>query len=337
MYALVGLSRAVGSPPWSKATAPIWAHVSGYAPRLRGSAGLAFLRAFADDSAAQTGDKRLFYSGYLHRADAWADFSEAWDFELHQWPAIEYFKASGDQFNGWDASIRDAKIAKLARVIRHFEPISFQFSLNRKLFEDELKPVSPYGLGRPHLVGCFAVVAGITQMAPELGIDTPIEFIFDQQDGVDADVKILFSGMLDSLSPEARKLVAGDPWFKDDRDKQFMPLQAADMLAWHVRRQHEYPDKRLAILADLTRPSGHLMGEIPDDMIRSWAAHHSTVPGVELVKTRNQWAKFSREHKRLVAARIDRRKITRPGIYYPEGTPFIAKLIDRIRRLFRAN
>ena len=51
--------QAVGSPPWSWASAPIWAHVSGYAPPNRGSAGLAFLRAFVDDSAAQKGEDDL--------------------------------------------------------------------------------------------------------------------------------------------------------------------------------------------------------------------------------------------------------------------------------------
>lgn len=204
---------------------------------------MAFLRAFTDDSAAQKGDRRLFYAGYLERADAWAKFSEAWDWELGQWPAIKYFKgteanALDGEFLGWDPAQRDAKVIKLAQIIGAFKPFSFHFSLNRKLFEEELKPVSPYGLGQPHLTACFAVVAGVTRTAAERGITTPIEFIFDQQDGIDESVRLLFSQMMKSLPPQARKLVADVPWFKSDRDKQFMPLQAADMLAWHVRREH---------------------------------------------------------------------------------------------------
>jgi hypothetical protein len=195
----LGQGRAVGSPPWSWASAPIWAHVSGYAPRDRGSTGLAFLRAFVDDSSAQRGDRRLFYAGYLHRADAWAEFSEAWDWELHQWPAIEHFKGSGSQFDGWDGPTRDAKIAKLAAIIREFKPFSFHFSLNRKLFEETLKPVSPYGLGQPHFAACFAVMSGVARHAAEIGITTPVDFIFDQQDGVDETVRLLFSEMIKGL------------------------------------------------------------------------------------------------------------------------------------------
>jgi hypothetical protein len=55
---------------------------------------LAMLQAFADDSAAQTGDRRLFLAGYLHRPDAWVRFSEVWHAELCSWPEIEFFKAS---------------------------------------------------------------------------------------------------------------------------------------------------------------------------------------------------------------------------------------------------
>src|SRR5882724_10074844 len=88
-------------------------------PRFRGSTGLALLRAFIDDSAAQKGDKRLFYAGYLHRADAWAEFSEVWDRELAAWPRIEYFKGTeanflSGQFQGWDRDKRNAKVAKFA-------------------------------------------------------------------------------------------------------------------------------------------------------------------------------------------------------------------------------
>lgn len=82
-------------------------------------------------------------------------------------------------------------------------------------------------------------------------------------------------------------------------------------------------------------PNGHLIGDIPDDMIREWVDHNSAVPGVDHIKTKSQWGKWSREMKRLTAAGIDPSKIKGPGVYYPEGTPLIVKLIDRIRRLFR--
>jgi hypothetical protein len=302
---------------------------------------LAFLRAFIDDSAAQKGDKRLFYAGYLHRADAWAEFSEVWDRELAAWPRIDYFKGTeanilSGQFQGWERDKRNAKVKKLAQIIRAFKAFPFHFSLNRKLFEEILKPVSPYGLAQPHFTACFHVMSGVVRYAASQGITTPIEFIFDQQDGVDETVRLFFSEMIKSLPLSARNLISDVPWFKSDRDKQFMPLQAADMLAWHVRREHGYPDKPLPLLNELLHGDGYLVSEIPDEMISAWADHHRNQEGVPLIQSNKQWGKFTREVKRLRAAGIDPAKVTGPGMYYPEGTPFMAKLIDRIRRLFRS-
>ena len=301
---------------------------------------MAFLRAFTDDSAAQTGDKRLFLAGYLHRADAWAAFSEDWDHELKAWPAIEYFKGKEannldgqfDHKQGWDQAMRDAKVSNLAAIISHYQPFSFAFSLNRKLFEDELKPVSPYGLGRPHVTLTFSVVSGLARYSAEQGITTPIEFIFDEQSGVDTDVAMFFSEMKKSLPVEAQNLIEGAPYFKSDRDKRFMPLQAADMLAWHIRREHE-TGVQLPLTRQLLNKDGHLVSDIPDDLIRKWADHHSKVPGIETVQTKPQWRTTTKEIKRLQDAGINPARITKAGYYYPDDWTLLQRTRDRIARL----
>lgn len=327
---------------WSWASEPVWARVSGHPPHTRASAGLAFLQAFTDDSVAQTGDRRLFLAGYLHRADAWASFSDDWHAVLSAWPAIDYFKASeaynlSGQFDykrGWDEVQRDFKMSMLAGVIGKYQPFSFHFSINRQIFEDELKPVSPYGLRQPHFTMCFAVVAGVARYAAQEGIATPIEFIFDQQDGVDTDIALFFSYMKRSLPVEAQGLIDGSPIFKSDRDKRYMPLQASDLLAWHLRREHE-TGSSLPLTGDLLNKGGHLAQEIPDEVLRDWVDHHSKLQGPGMIQTRTEWRRWRTETKRLIEAGIDPTKITGPGVYYPEGTPFLARAIDRIRRLFR--
>ncbi|MET3905886.1 hypothetical protein ABID59_000207 [Bradyrhizobium sp. S3.3.6] len=286
---------------------------------------MAVLQAFADDSAAQTGDRRLFLTGYLHRTEVWTRFSEIWRAELRSWPAIEYFKASEanhltGQFDHtrWDEALRNAKVNKLAAIIDHFRPISFEFSLNRQVFEDELKPASPYGLGRPHFTLCFAVVAGLAQFAAQQGMNTPIEFIFDEQQGVDADIGLFFSALRKDLPIEAQRLISGDPHFKSDRDDAYAPLQAADLLAWHIRREHE-TGSRVGLTNSLINKDVHLVQEIPDDMMRRWAGHHSKLPGLPLLQSKGQWKVLKSEIKRLQDAGIDPSKIRGPGIYYPEG------------------
>lgn len=303
---------------------------------------MAFLKAYVDDSAAQKGDRRLFLAGYLHRADVWAEFSDRWLAELRAWPAIEYFKASEahnlsgqfDNKSGWDEQLRDAKISNLAQIISACQPCSFEFSVNRQIFEDELKPVSPFGLGKPHFTMCFGVVAGLANLAAQEGISTPIKFIFDEQQGVDMDIALFFADMKKNLSVEAQNLIHGLPTFASDRDNRFTPLQAADLLAWHLRREHE-TGVNLALTKRLLNDSGHLVSAVPDEMLRKWADHHGKLPGVPSIQSRGQWRDLKNEIKRLKDAGIDPSKITKPGIYYPGGTPFIVRAVDYIRRLFR--
>lgn len=51
-------------------------------------------QAFVDDSASDEGEARLFLAGYINAADKWGLFSDAWQEQLSNPPAIEYFKMS---------------------------------------------------------------------------------------------------------------------------------------------------------------------------------------------------------------------------------------------------
>lgn len=297
------------SPPWSPASAPIWAHVSGYARPHRLNKPLAFLHAYTDDSASEKGDRRLFMAGYLNRAENWALFSDAWDEQLRAAPSIDYLKMVEatnlrDQFarkKGWTEQARDEKLRGLARVIRHFRPVSFEFSINREKFYSVVKPVSPRGLGNPHFTCCLGVVSAVTRYADSQKIKLPIDFIFDQQDGVAEDIGLLFEEIKKGLPKGARKLISAPPIFMDDKDRQFMPLQAADMLAWHVRREREVciPPERLPMANLLRADSGHLMSELDETMMHRWAHHHSQLPGIPQLQSKGQWQRFKAEMARL--------------------------------------
>ena len=208
------------------------------------------LQAFTDDSASRSDDQRLFMAGYLNETAKWALFSTAWEEELKVSPSIDYLKmaeafAFKGQFVGWTEAARDEKLTGLARVIRHFKPLSFEVSVSRSEYDRLVTPHAPRGLG-PHFVCCFGVIASVARAADVNGFDTPIDFIFDKQDGVEDDARLFFGEMIKHLPASARKLVRRPPSFKDD--KLHLPLQAADMLAWHVRRKHETRGEHMGIL-----------------------------------------------------------------------------------------
>jgi Protein of unknown function (DUF3800) len=231
---------------------------------------LAFLQAFSDDSASETGDRRLFMAGYVNRAEAWSSFAEAWATGLQEYPSIGYLKMVEavnlrDQFKGWGPEQRDEKLRCLARIIHHFKPLSFEFSLSRKIYYSDVKPAAPRGLGNPYFSCAFSVVSGIARFVDSQQLRLPIDFIFDEQTEISSDINLFFEFMTQSLPKGVRQLINGNPIFRDD--KMFLPLQAADMLAWHTRRGHEIGDTKLADW--LRNPNGHLVSEIEDDTLRS--------------------------------------------------------------------
>jgi hypothetical protein len=291
---------------------------------------LAFIRAFFDDSAGETGDRRLFLAGYINRAENWALFSDAWDEELRAAPSIEYLKMAEaqnlrDQFSrrkGWNENAREQKLRGLARVIKHFEPLSFQISIDREFFYRVNTPVSPRGLANPHFDCCVATVATVAKFGADARFESPIEFIFDKQDGVEDDIAMFFVQFLPHFSKKIRRMIDGTPKFVDD--KQFRPIQAADMLAWHLRREHE--DSVILPMTDLLRVSGrHLVTEIPNATVQRWADHNKALPGAEKLRSKSQWRRFKTDFAQLVAAGANPATLGRP--------PLILRIRTKIKEL----
>ncbi|MFZ0460016.1 MAG: DUF3800 domain-containing protein [Rhodoplanes sp.] len=288
---------------------------------------MAFFRAFTDDSASDAGDRRLFLAGYLNRAEWWAVFADTWAQELRAEPAIDYLKMVEaqnlrDQFRGWDPQVRDEKLRGLARVIRHFEPLSFQVSVSREFYSRVVAPVSPYGIATPYYPCCEATMAVLANFAAESKMEGQIEFIFDEQDRISDDIQRFFEKSTGQLPRKARRKIAGPPLFRND--KQFLPLQAADMLAWHIRREHE--SGKTLPLASVVRSKFHIEAEIPESLMTRWAKHHERIPELKLLQTKAQWRAFRHNSDKLTALGID------PSSF---GRPFYKRAWDKIVDLFR--
>jgi hypothetical protein len=268
---------------------------------------LTLFQAFADDSAAETGDQRLFLAGYINTDENWQTFSDTWAGALRDAPSIPYFRMSEANarrgpFEGWSEANRDKKLLALAAVINQLKPMSFEFSVSRREYYRLIRPNAPRGIGTPHFVCTFLTIGGIARYVSDEGLDVPIEFIFDEQVGVSDDTDLFFTHMKGNLPPEARRLIRGNPVYRDD--KSTMPLQAADMLAWHLRREHEFGalPAGAASMADVLRnEKGHLTARIEVEDLERWREAFSKMPGLELVQSKSQWRNLKKEIRRLLA------------------------------------
>lgn len=271
---------------------------------------MAFLQAVIDDSASETGDRRLFLAGYLNSARNWALFADAWDEELKAGRPIRYLKMSEanslrGEFERWTPFERDEKLRGLKRVARHFGPLTFHTSISRA-HSQTLKPVTPRGFANPHFLCSINIVTMVTRHVDKVAAEdgklaVPIEFIFDQQNGVESDIDQFFDLFMKHLPNATRKLISHRPVFKDE--KLYTPLQAADMLAWHLRRSHE-ENGDWTVTRDpipVFSGRGHLHSEI-DPLIGPFAETFAKSPKLSQLTNKAQWRRFKNNLKEIRAS-----------------------------------
>src|SRR5208282_1212025 len=114
-------------------------HLCGLPRRLRRQRLLLTLslRAFIDESGTETAGPNDIFSmgGWVASVEAWENFSDDWDRELHRAPAIPYFKqkeanSKTEQFAGWAEADINLKTFRLAQVVdRHIDPRRKQYGI----------------------------------------------------------------------------------------------------------------------------------------------------------------------------------------------------------------
>ena len=255
---------------------------------------MVFCQAFIDDSATDRLDKRLFFAGYLMTAEQWRAFSNLWSAELKSGREIDYLRMAEannlrGQFRGWSEAEKDRKLESLARIIAIFQPVSFEVSVSRVECAEIVTPISPRGLGRPHFSCAFLTMSTVGQYASRMRGQLSIGFVFDEQDGVDNDVDMFFPVLHQSLPPKVRRCINGKPEFGDD--KKVLPLQAADMLAWHIRRDYEAGGERWAhpMLKYLMSGDVHIANSLNRSLMDQWAKDSASLPGIESLRSKGEW------------------------------------------------
>ncbi|AMN39961.1 hypothetical protein [Rhodoplanes sp. Z2-YC6860] len=99
------------------------------------------------------------------------------------------------------------------------------------------RSISNYqSLINPYLYASRLIVENLAQEQHRLGLFEPIDFIFDNE----SEKERVISGwdwFRKSFPPDVRRLICDCPIYRNDQD--FMPLQAADLWAWWVRKWHQ--------------------------------------------------------------------------------------------------
>ncbi len=264
---------------------------------------LMLLNAYVDDSASEEDGRELVLAGYFATTHVWKKFSAAWRFALRESPSIEFLHATEaesrkKQFSGWATEARDQKLMRLAKVINSHALRSFECRMSRDSFDKILKPYCLFDFRTPYSFLFDAVITTAVRQMEALNIAFPVEFIFDNQDKTGDEAALMYGPYKSMQRPEWKWRMARPPIFRSDVDTP--PLQAADVLAWHLRRSREprcRHEKREAL--SLLRTDKHVESWISDEVLEHIASQFSELvseedrlnPKASTVQTRKQIAR----------------------------------------------
>lgn len=245
----------------------------GYAKAVRERRVLVMLKSYVDDSGSNPEPNSVFVlAGYLMEEPRWEDFAERWDAQLRRPFAVDYCRMSdaeaGDgPFEGMDRIHRNRKVKDLAEVIRDCHPSALSVVMTWKDYIAHIKGQVDPRLDNPYAVLFFkmlamhaALQAKINEVTPQEIKDQhgiaikPVDFIFDDQGSAGLKCLQWYGTLRDRVNGPDRIVISNTPQFKDDRE--LLPLQAADMLAWHVRRAYSHPMDDRKETFDLIAPAG---------------------------------------------------------------------------------
>jgi hypothetical protein len=231
----------------------VWALVSGLPAGKREQQQLMVLQVYADESGKGHGPVFVI-AGWLTDSAAWAAFSTEWQQVLIDPPTVGYFRMGEawhrqkGEFRGWSVERRDEKISRLAVLIKKYARLGAHLVISHDEYNKKIKGRFAKQHDDPYVLGVYRFIISAIRFFAEQGINESIDFIFDEQLTKTDEMHGFWSEFIQHVPPEYRSLIGSRPVHQND--KKLMPLQAADMLAWHIRReQFEPPEKRIETTA----------------------------------------------------------------------------------------
>ncbi|MGC1783784.1 MAG: DUF3800 domain-containing protein [Acidobacteriaceae bacterium] len=251
------------------------------------------LKYFVDDSGSDASADGLFVLyGYQMEEARWEDFAQRWDAQLKRpdFFPIDYCRMSDAEagtgpFVGMDDIFRKRKVRDLAGVIRDCNPTGVGCKMTWKAYNEIVRGKVDSRLDNPYAILFFHVLRSVTDLQieitskvreedkkrakEELRIEItikPVEFIFDDQGPAGLQCLKWWGELKSKLQEPHLTVLSNTPQFKDDRE--LVPLQAADMLAWHIRRDFEYPSEDRRDVFDLINPFGVWEREITEYQLK---------------------------------------------------------------------
>jgi len=205
------------------------------------------IQGFIDDSGGDGRSPVFVLAGYVAKAEQWEAFTDEWQ-KVLDYPdptPIKFLKTNqiyrnnvpNTDFYGWTDKQRDARLKMFIAAIRRHVLHGIVSVVPMEPYERLMKGKFNLAmLDRPYFLSFFGILINLLKLTHDLKLDDKLDLIFDEQNVRKEVLAAEFDKCMALAPPELHKLCGGMPIFGSDHDA--LPLQAADMLAWHARRYY---------------------------------------------------------------------------------------------------
>ncbi|MBT9447024.1 MAG: DUF3800 domain-containing protein [Hyphomonadaceae bacterium] len=241
-----GLSRAA----WR-----VRAEVSGLPPGVWERRPFVILQFFADDSGNAPNQDTMALGGLVAPAAKWVEFTMGWEALLKGTPSAEYFKFSQayrmrgefDERGGWSEEERNSRVERMSQLVADTATAWCFVTMRHEDFETYLRnqpvPFRSFLSDHPYLLMFGRLMAALAVRLSAERLSDPCQVYMDTQHGQDAFVRtLLWPSIIQTLVETPPTLIPADaikPKFSDaprfESDREFLPLQAADLIAGATR------------------------------------------------------------------------------------------------------
>lgn len=152
-------------------------------------------------------------------------------------PFLEYFKMKeamslSGQFYGWTEESRDFRLRYLINLVQEYKLIGVGTVMPHADYQDVFLGRTNKIFDVPYHLMFHSLMSGIVTEFAKHGLQQ-VDFVFDEQPGQMKSVQAEWSKFKNAAPPHFKVMLGDSPTFRNDETT--VPLQAADMYAWHLR------------------------------------------------------------------------------------------------------
>jgi Protein of unknown function (DUF3800) len=217
---------------------------------------MAMLAAYFDEAGSEPDSPVCFYQGFVSTAEKWKRFSDQWEVlaakapETPNFHMVRAWRLKGTETywgTGTDGQLerrRDRKLMNFTTLIKKHAEQRIHCGLDWRSYEKHLKGKLPPEFDTPLFIGFANVLRELVKWHKGAKCESRIDLIFDDQNRIRNHATAWYAAIVDKIDPHAANVFSGPPTFRDDND--ILPLKAADMYGWLMRRnvvdRHASPD-----------------------------------------------------------------------------------------------